>query len=115
MKQSIKRAARAGEAGRGFAVVASEVKALAEQTAKATGGIGLQIIGIQAATHESVAAIKEISDTIDKLSEISSTIARSIRTTPTWSRASLATSATRWRNRCRTPLQMCYAARAPHK
>ncbi|HXH46007.1 MAG TPA: CHASE3 domain-containing protein, partial [Bradyrhizobium sp.] len=30
-------AARAGEAGRGFAVVASEVKALAEQTAKATG------------------------------------------------------------------------------
>jgi methyl-accepting chemotaxis protein len=29
-------AARAGEAGRGFAVVASEVKALAEQTAKAT-------------------------------------------------------------------------------
>ncbi|HYI31188.1 MAG TPA: HAMP domain-containing methyl-accepting chemotaxis protein, partial [Bradyrhizobium sp.] len=30
-------AARAGDAGRGFAVVASEVKALAEQTAKATG------------------------------------------------------------------------------
>ncbi len=47
-------AARAGEAGRGFAVVASEVKALAEQTAKATGEIGQQIAGIQAATQESV-------------------------------------------------------------
>ena len=47
-------AARAGEAGRGFAVVASEVKALAEQTAKATGEIGQQINGIQAATQDSV-------------------------------------------------------------
>jgi methyl-accepting chemotaxis protein len=71
-------AARAGEAGRGFAVVASEVKALAEQTAKATGEIGPQITGIQAATQESVGAIKEISGTIEKLSEISSTIAAAV-------------------------------------
>jgi methyl-accepting chemotaxis protein len=71
-------AARAGEAGRGFAVVASEVKALAEQTAKATGEIGQQITGIQAATEESVGAIKEISSTIKKLSEISSTIAAAV-------------------------------------
>jgi methyl-accepting chemotaxis protein len=71
-------AARAGEAGRGFAVVASEVKALAEQTAKATGEIGLQITGIQAATQESVGAIQEISGTIEKLSEISSTIAAAV-------------------------------------
>jgi methyl-accepting chemotaxis protein len=71
-------AARAGEAGRGFAVVASEVKALAEQTAKATGEIGQQISGIQAATQESVHAIKEISGTIEKLSEISSTIAAAV-------------------------------------
>ena len=71
-------AARAGEAGRGFAVVASEVKALAEQTAKATGEIGQQIAGIQAATQDSVNAIKEISGTIEKLSEISSTIAAAV-------------------------------------
>jgi methyl-accepting chemotaxis protein len=71
-------AARAGEAGRGFAVVASEVKALAEQTAKATGEIGQQISGIQAATQESVGAIKEISGTIERLSEISSTIAAAV-------------------------------------
>lgn len=71
-------AARAGEAGRGFAVVASEVKALAEQTAKATGEIGQHIDGIQRATQESVGAIKEISGTIEKLSEISATIASAV-------------------------------------
>ena len=71
-------AARAGEAGRGFAVVASEVKALAEQTAKATGEISQQISGIQGATQESVSAIKEISGTIERLSEISSTIAAAV-------------------------------------
>ena len=71
-------AARAGEAGRGFAVVASEVKALAEQTAKATGEIGQQVSGIQAATQESVGAIKEISGTIERLSEISSAIAAAV-------------------------------------
>ncbi|MHC2436712.1 methyl-accepting chemotaxis protein [Bradyrhizobium sp. USDA 4451] len=71
-------AARAGEAGRGFAVVASEVKALAEQTAKATGEIGQQIAGIQAATEDSVNAIRAIGSTIERLSEISSTIAAAV-------------------------------------
>jgi methyl-accepting chemotaxis protein len=71
-------AARAGQAGRGFAVVASEVKALAEQTAKATGEIGQQISGIQSATQDSVNAIRDISGTIEKLSDISSSIAASV-------------------------------------
>ncbi|WP_445492199.1 methyl-accepting chemotaxis protein [Rhodopseudomonas sp. RCAM05734] len=71
-------AARAGEAGRGFAVVASEVKALAEQTAKATGEISMQITGIQNATQDSVGAIKEIGDTIGRMSEIASTIAAAV-------------------------------------
>jgi methyl-accepting chemotaxis protein len=71
-------AARAGESGRGFAVVASEVKALAEQTAKATGEISQQISGIQAATQDSVGAIKEIGATIGRMSEIASTIASAV-------------------------------------
>jgi methyl-accepting chemotaxis protein len=71
-------AARAGEAGGGFAVVAAEVKALAEQTAKATGEISQQISGIQSATQDSVSAIKEIGDTIGKMSEIASTIASAV-------------------------------------
>ena len=71
-------AARAGDAGRGFAVVASEVKALAEQTANATSEISRHITGIQTATGESVGAIKDISDTIGKMSEIAFTIASAV-------------------------------------
>lgn len=71
-------AARAGESGRGFAVVASEVKALAAQTARATDEISAQIAGMQTATEDSVGAIKEISATIGRISDISTTIAATI-------------------------------------
>ncbi|SFJ45138.1 globin-coupled sensor protein [Bradyrhizobium sp. Gha] len=71
-------AARAGEAGRGFAVVASEVKALAEQTAKATGEIGEQILSIQGATKDSVGAIQDIGRTIGSVSEIATVIAAAV-------------------------------------
>ncbi len=71
-------AARAGDAGRGFAVVASEVKSLASQTAKATDEISNHIAGMQQATEESVAAIKEIGATIGQISAIASSIAGAV-------------------------------------
>ncbi|WP_322514532.1 HAMP domain-containing methyl-accepting chemotaxis protein [Rhodopseudomonas palustris] len=71
-------AARAGDAGRGFAVVASEVKLLAEQTAKATEQISQQVGGIQTATGQSVASIRQIGTTIARMSEIAETIAAAV-------------------------------------
>jgi methyl-accepting chemotaxis protein len=71
-------AARAGDAGRGFAVVASEVKSLAGQTAKATDEISNHISGMQDATKESVAAIKQIGGTIGQISSIASSIASAV-------------------------------------
>jgi methyl-accepting chemotaxis protein len=71
-------AARAGDAGRGFAVVASEVKTLAGQTAKATTEISDQIAAIQAASDETVSAIRNVADVIAEIDQIGTAIAAAI-------------------------------------
>ncbi|WP_454624788.1 methyl-accepting chemotaxis protein [Bradyrhizobium cenepequi] len=71
-------AARAGESGRGFAVVASEVKALANQTAKATEEISAQVAAMQASTTEAVTSIGGITETIAQMSEITASISSSV-------------------------------------
>jgi methyl-accepting chemotaxis protein len=80
-------AARAGEAGKGFAVVAQEVKALAAQTAKATSEIGTQISGVQAATRDSVASIKEIGGTITRIADIAAAITGAVEMQAAMTRA----------------------------
>ncbi|MDR3518401.1 MAG: HAMP domain-containing methyl-accepting chemotaxis protein [Azospirillaceae bacterium] len=71
-------AARAGEAGKGFAVVANEVKHLASQTAQATGEIETQVAQMQGVTRATVEAIADITETIGRMSEISTAIASAV-------------------------------------
>ena len=71
-------AARAGDAGKGFAVVAGEVKALANQTAKATEEIGTQIAGIQSETRATVESIEGMGGTITNINQIASAIAAAV-------------------------------------
>jgi methyl-accepting chemotaxis protein len=71
-------AARAGDAGRGFAVVAHEVKALAEQTAKATSEIGQNVSQIQSSTRSAVDAVREIGSAVSDINDVTSNIAGAV-------------------------------------
>ncbi|SCY78336.1 methyl-accepting chemotaxis protein [Desulfoluna spongiiphila] len=71
-------AARAGEAGKGFAVVAGEIKALAAQTAEATGEIRSRINGVQSSSAQSVEGISRISTVIEEVSELVGAIAAAV-------------------------------------
>ncbi len=71
-------AARAGDAGKGFAVVANEIKELAKQTAEATREIKDKIEGIQISTSGTVTRIQQISQIINDINEIVSSIATAV-------------------------------------
>ncbi|MFP2933940.1 methyl-accepting chemotaxis protein [Pyxidicoccus sp. 3LG] len=73
-------ASRAGEQGRGFAVVASEVKALADQSKKATGQVR-QILGqIQKATHGAVMTTEEGTKSVATATRVVSEAGSNIQT-----------------------------------
>lgn len=71
-------AARAGDAGKGFAVVANEVKALANQTARATEDITKRISTMRGVSDRAVAAIQAVSNTIARIDEINAGIASAV-------------------------------------
>jgi methyl-accepting chemotaxis protein len=71
-------AARAGEAGKGFAVVANEIKELAKQTAEATGEISNRISEIQTDTSGAISEIESISNIINDINAIVTTISAAV-------------------------------------
>ncbi|CAL4868720.1 hypothetical protein MMA231_03009 [Asticcacaulis sp. MM231] len=71
-------AARAGDAGKGFAVVATEVKALADQTARATTEIALHIKEVRGSTDRAVASIGDIVNAVAEVESSNTSIAAAV-------------------------------------
>jgi methyl-accepting chemotaxis protein len=70
--------ARAGEAGRGFSIVASEIKQLAAQTNKSADQISERVQHIQSKTSNAVETIGRITDSINSLGDVTSSVAAAV-------------------------------------
>jgi methyl-accepting chemotaxis protein len=71
-------AGRAGEAGHGFAVVAGEVKALAQQTAAATGHVNDSVKSIQSGSAQASGVMSHFTETMARVSDNQSAIAAAV-------------------------------------
>jgi methyl-accepting chemotaxis protein len=68
-------AARAGAAGKGFAVVAEEVKALAQETSRATDDVAERVSAIRGDVDGTVEAVRRITASIEAMAGLQDTVA----------------------------------------